>query len=154
MSQALSLPLLAAIASCWNISLRGCFPVNQPWCKRFCCRRACWIVTQARSVMRSLVRRKARLCWKRLDRANLFVVALDDVRGWYRYHLLSRKDVLMLKRLLAFLALGCLLVSVLEACGRIGTPAAIYGQLASAFSTENRPSREPGAKSLRTMMSL
>ena len=28
----------------------------------------------------------ARRCWKRLDRANLFVVPLDDGRHWYRYH--------------------------------------------------------------------
>ena len=36
--------------------------------------------------MRSPARPAARRCWSRLERAGLFLVPLDEVRGWWRYH--------------------------------------------------------------------
>ena len=36
--------------------------------------------------MPSPVRTVAEPCWRALDRANLFLVPLDDRRQWYRYH--------------------------------------------------------------------
>ena len=36
--------------------------------------------------MRSPAGPAARRCWQDIERAGLFLVPLDEVRGWWRYH--------------------------------------------------------------------
>ena len=51
-----------------------------------CWRRRCWIGSAARCAMPSPGAPTVSGCSSSVDRSGLFLVQLDDVRGWWRYH--------------------------------------------------------------------
>lgn len=67
MSRHFWLPSPAAIASCWIIFPRKCFPVSLLRFSRFCSTPQSWSVSPARSVTRLLSKKAARSCWKPLN---------------------------------------------------------------------------------------
>ena len=55
-------------------------------CARSCWRPRCWSGSAARCATRSPAARAARRCSRQAERAGLFLIPLDEVRGWWRYH--------------------------------------------------------------------
>ena len=80
------LPSAAAIAMCWTISLTRCSRGSRWRCSSFSCTPR--ILDRLSGPLCDAVREQegSQAMLEALDRANLFVVALDDERRWYRYH--------------------------------------------------------------------